>query len=423
MGPGKEGLRVSDIYREVRKMGTLEAAWRRVRTKGLQSTSNEIKAEVLSFDQSPYKGLASIQRSLREKTFSFAPQKGIAKKRPGKSARPIVIAPIENRIVQRAILDVLTEKCVAVKEVLSIPTSVGGIAGVDAAIALVSKAISDNARHYVRSDIPRFFTKINKPLIEEFILNSTGDENFTALFRSAVEVNLGNAAALGDAKKLFPTEDIGVAQGSALSPLIGNILLRDFDIQLNDAGRGVVCIRYIDDFVILAPTKGKALAAFRSACKILEKLQLEAYEPVPGSDKASEGSCAKGFDFLGCRIQPGLIQPSKYARENFIGKIQNILKEGRHAINCTRKGEARAGLGFAQTLCYLDRVIKGWGDAYSFSNGRQVFEALDHRIDQEVEVFLNDVRRHMQNSDSILHRRILGIHALKDTKQRELFRS
>ena len=79
----------------------LESAWRRVRTRGLLSASKEIRAEVVAFDDHPIGRLRSIQDRLKAKTFRFALQKGIAKARPGKSPRPIVIAPIENRIVQR----------------------------------------------------------------------------------------------------------------------------------------------------------------------------------------------------------------------------------------------------------------------------------------------------------------------------------
>jgi retron-type reverse transcriptase len=407
-----------ELYSEVRRMRVLESAWRRVRTRGLLSASKEIRAEVVAFDDHSIGRLRSIQDRLKAKTFRFALQKGIAKARPGKSPRPIVIAPIENRIVQRAILDTLVSKCRAVRDVLEIPTSVGGIKGVDEAIAMVAKAIADGATWCVRSDIPQFFTKIPKSTTAAFIGDATQDDDFTALFQAAVDVELANGEALGEEFKLFPTADIGVAQGSALSPLIGNILLRDFDQQLN--GRGVTCIRYIDDFVLLAPTRDKALAAFRSARKILAGFGLDAYDPAERPDKASEGPCADGFDFLGCHIQPGLIQPSDTARNAILTRVRTILADGRHAVSLVQTDKARVGQRFAQTLALLDRVVKGWGDAFSFSTGRQVFEALDRRIDVEIDAFVRDVRRHLKSADPTVRRRIIGVHALVDTPSRPL---
>jgi hypothetical protein len=289
---------------------------------------------------------------------------------------------------------------------------------VDKAISMVTKAIAEGATWNVRSDIPKFFTKIPKDTIGAFIGKATLDEDFTTLFQEAVAVDLGNAKYLGEEFKLFPTADIGVAQGSALSPLIGNILLRDFDRQLN--GRGVTCIRYIDDFAILAPTRAAALAAFQSARKILGGLGLEAYDPADRPDKASTGPCADGFDFLGCHIQPGLIQPSNAARNAILARVRAILADGRHAICSVQADKAQSGQRFAQTLALLDRVVKGWGDAFSFSTGRQLFETLDRRIDTEIETFVRDTRRRLKVADPTVRRRIIGVHALTDTPLRPL---
>lgn len=409
---------MAELYKEVRKTRTLEAAWRRVRSRGLASASKEIRAEVAQFDEFPSRNLRKIQDRLRTNTFSFAPQKGVVAARPGKSSRPIVISPINNRIVQRAILDTLVENCGAVREILDIPTSVGGIDGVDVAISKVSNAIAEGAAWCVRSDIPQFFTKVPKENIRRFIRDATIDDDFSRLFHAAVEVDLANSASLGEERHLFPTSDIGVAQGSALSPLVGNILLSDFDRQLN--GRNVTCIRYIDDFVILAPTRASAVAAFASARNLLHDLGLDAYDPASRPDKASMGRCADGFDFLGCHIQPGLIQPSAAARKAILARIKEILSDGRLAVSLVRADKATSGQRVAQTLVLLDRVIKGWGDAFSFSTGRHVFEALDRQIDAEIHSFLRDIRRYLKTADPTIRRRIQGVHALTDTIARPL---
>ena len=66
---------------------------------------------------------------------------------------------------------------------------------------------------------------------------------------------------------LFPNETIGVAQGSALSALAGNIALREFDAEMNS--RGLVCVRYIDDFMLLGGSKLSSVRAriFESPAK------------------------------------------------------------------------------------------------------------------------------------------------------------
>lgn len=55
----------------------------------------------------PEPRLDRISRALRKGEFSFAPQRGVPIKKSSGKYRGIVVGPIGNRIVQRAILDVL----------------------------------------------------------------------------------------------------------------------------------------------------------------------------------------------------------------------------------------------------------------------------------------------------------------------------
>lgn len=91
--------------------------------------------------------------------------------KPGKTPRPIVIASLTSRIVQRAILDVcqsdkpsIQKKLGLLPSLLQTPTSVGGLPnkGVKTAIEIIERARLGGATHYVRSDIQAFFTRISK---------------------------------------------------------------------------------------------------------------------------------------------------------------------------------------------------------------------------------------------------------------------
>jgi len=409
---------MGDLYTKVSRHGTLEKAWRHVRSRGLSSTSSEIRAEVQDFDLHIGKNLHSLQQRLVKHSFKFAPQIGVAKERKGKSARPIVISPVENRIVQRAILNVLS-KVPAVEEVLGIPTSVGGIEGVDRAIALAVEAMRDGAKWYIRSDIPGFFTKIPKARILEFIRAiPEADEHFVKLFEAAMAVDLANAETLGKDALLFPTEEEGVAQGSALSPLIGNILLREFDRALND--RGITCIRYIDDFLILGPSKKAVEKAFAQAKVMLAEYGMDAYDPSSHPEKAAMGEVLEGFDFLGCHVQPGLVMPSKEARTKLLKKVRQICRDGERTMKEAREHGNARGQRYAQTLVMLDRTIKGWGDSFAFCNAEQVFQALDKKIDHEINKFRAVANTLARKQTPLVRRWILGVHALQDTHHKPL---
>ncbi len=411
----------SKLCLSVRRISTLEAAWRHVRTRGLSSSNEDIQIETRRFDQNAVQNLRAIHETLRHKTFSFSPQKGVVKKRSKKAGRPIVVSPIPNRIVQRAILTV-SEDITAIRDVLNVPTSFGGITGADTAIALVIEKISSGATWFIRSDIPNFFSHIPKRLIVEFIRKATNDEQFVELFERAITVELANAAALKEQNlyEIFPIGPIGVAQGSALSPLVGNILLRDFDSSMN--GLGISCIRYIDDFIILGPSKHKVDTAFKSAKRKLAELGLDAYDPEVNPEKAERGLCVSGFDFLGCHISNTRIIPCKKARQAILTKIESVYEDGKRAIAFANRGKKPGALSqrFAQSHAKVDRIVKGWGESFAFCNDRRPVLELDKRISEVVKDFNTKVRQIMRGADSATMRRTIGVTLLEDIRSKPL---
>ena len=154
--------RSRDLYRDVRRMAVLVNAWKRVRENGLASKRPQTVDEIKAFDRESHRLLPSIQSHLQKNRFAFAPQVGVLLPRPGKKPRPIVIAAVTNRIVQRAILDVL-QTTDEICELLTTPTSFGGIAerGRENALALAYREIgSGRARYCLRSDIKDFGSSV-----------------------------------------------------------------------------------------------------------------------------------------------------------------------------------------------------------------------------------------------------------------------
>jgi retron-type reverse transcriptase len=66
----------------------------------------------------------------------------------------------------------------------------------------------------------------------------------------------------------------GVLQGSPLSPLLANVYLHPFDMQLTSAGHQMA--RFADDWVILCQTQEKAELAYNDALRSLGRLHLKA---------------------------------------------------------------------------------------------------------------------------------------------------
>ncbi|MDY1019525.1 reverse transcriptase domain-containing protein [Pseudomonas coleopterorum] len=396
-------------------MESLHSAWRKVKSSALTSSSESIRNEAKDFESRLPKSLSDIQRALSKKTFTFQQQTGVAKTKANGNSRPIVLSPIPNRIVQRALLDVMQSRIKFVKEALATPTSYGGIQNKRVAMAVTDakQAISKGAAFHTRSDIAEFFTRIDKARVMALVVPHIKCPDTVALFQAAITTDLANIDVLRrqGLDDIFPLGVEGVAQGSPLSPLIANLYLHDFDKTMNDGE--VICLRYIDDFLILGKDMGCVDRAFNKAQSELKKLSLHAYQPSATSDKASRGLTADGFDFLGCFVSAGLVQPSKTTRERFKKRIKADLDASIRVMKYSVEAGVISPKGtYSGALQNLDRVILGWGKAFSFCSNGQWIKGLDDFITGALAQYEVEKTNLFQRSSGTDQRRMLGVRLL-----------
>lgn len=409
----------SSLIKKVRSVRHLERAWRVIEENARSSKSEDVKNEIKAFKENSSSNLKSISGRLVKGTFKFPSAKGlpIAKidsngKKSKSKFRPIVLASVESRIVQRAILDVLLEVPALQKYVLT-PHSFGGIrkssddghAAVPAAIKEVLNSIGAGAKYVASADIRSFFTRISKTAVTKIVSSAVQDDQFMALFSKAINVELSNMAELREKADAFPIGDIGVAQGNCLSPLIGNIILFEFDKQMNtDDCR---CIRYVDDFIILAPTKAAARARMNESVSILAGYGMElskeksSKEPVPTTG---------GFEFLGIELNNGFIRPASKAQAKYLNSLRSIFEESAKAIRQYSAGsEFFPPNSLIGTLRRIDGMSQGWAKHYRFCNDRKTFEHLDSKISEMIGPFIGNYSNAIQKLDEKYRRVVLGV--------------
>lgn len=414
----------SPLCRVVRGIPTLWGAWISIRSKAIQSPNRKTAQDARRIDQNPQGTLRRIQEELRSGVFEFAPQKGVLKRRDGKKPRPLVISPVVNRIVQRAILDTIQSKKPSIKNrlgsisiVLDTPTSVGGIPGKGSgdAVRLIRKAIECGASHFIRSDIRDFFTRVQTRKLIETIREITGDGEFADLIRRGLSVELENAddPIVSEWRSLFPDGTTGVPQGSSLSAFCANFVLRDFDTALNQ--NGTVMVRYIDDFVILGPSDTSVQAAWSLAISILDGLKLEFHEPVPRGDKASLGAIGDGFEFLSYRFRGRQVGLSRKAKSSLIANVDMVISSGKRSIGKSLSQPRRAETRFAQVLVDIDRRVRGWGDSFREVDQRLEFKQLDDKISERIKGFVGWYSQHTKSRPPEEKMRALGVALLHDT--------
>ena len=91
---------------------------------------------------------------------------------------------------------------------------------------------------------------------------------------------------------LYEDVERGISLGYPLSPLMGAFYLMLLDERMELTG--LPYARFMDDWVILAPTRWKLRAAIRLVKETLAELKVE-----QNPDKTFIGRISRGFDFLG----------------------------------------------------------------------------------------------------------------------------
>lgn len=396
------------LFQDVRSEQNLFSAWRHVRRSALNSSNNEIKGFAAEFEHEHQRHLKRIARQLRLDTFEFDEVKGVLKDKrkriaARKDPRPIAIATIKNRVAQRAILQVLQPR--RAQDTRNINTryvpiedrrlgklnlvnrshyGVGGLmrpfGGVQPAIDLIMAAMSDGAVRYYQSDIKAFFTKIPTDVVVDTVRRETGDEALTSLFAKGLEVHLKNKDELLSYAKLFPSNGLGVAQGSSLSAFAGNVLLYDFDHKLNQMN--VTAVRYIDDVLIVSDSDSSLDEAIAFSESYLSSLGFSLYPPAPGSDKASRGNCSDAFTFLGCKIQPNRCVPSKQSISKLTAEVSETISASKRCIKrlISDGKPLDPKLSRSAVLQTLGKKIYGWQKSFAFCTDAQEFKRLDATV-------------------------------------------
>ncbi len=114
----------------------------------------------------------------------------------------------------------------------------------------------------------------------------------------------------------------GITLGSPLSPVIGAFFLTELDEQLS--ATGLFWRRYMDDIVVLAPTRWKLRGVVKRVHQMLMTIGLQMHP-----DKTFIGRVDKGFDFLGYHIQPTGLSVAKQTLDKFRAHMLRLYEQER----------------------------------------------------------------------------------------------
>ena len=304
------------LYDKVYAPRNLEQAWKRVRSnKGAAGCDGQTVAQ---FARHAQENLARLHEQLRTKTYRPQAVKRVEIPKAGGGKRALGIPTVRDRIVQQAVLQILSP----IFEEQFSPRSHGFRSGrgCETALDVVDRALRHGYEFVVDADISQFFDNVDHELLLDQMNEQVADGSVLKLVRAFLKsgVLMGGDWA--------PTE-VGTPQGGPLSPLLANIYLHPFDVAMQAAGFGVV--RYADDFVIFVRSSEAASKALETAREVLWGLKLRLHP-----EKTRIAAIDEGFDFLGyhyVRDKRGRVQKvvSRKSRRRFRERIRELTR--RHA--------------------------------------------------------------------------------------------
>ena len=112
----------------------------------------------------------------------------------------------------------------------------------------------------------------------------------------------------------------GIPLGCSLSPLMGAVYLKPLDEAMEKTG--LFYARFMDDWVVLAPTRLKLRKVARIINQVLNQLKVWQHP-----EKTFVGRVAKGFDFLGYHLAPNGLSMANKTRQNFVSRVSRLYEQ------------------------------------------------------------------------------------------------
>jgi group II intron reverse transcriptase/maturase len=209
-----------------------------------------------SYKQNLEVNLAELHSRVHRGTYRALPSRRRYIPKPDGRQRPLGIAALEDKIVQRAVVEVLN----AIYEEDFLGYSYGfrpGRGQHDALDALAVGITRTKVNWIVDADIAGFFDAVSHEWLMRFVEHRIGDRRINRLIRKWLK------AGVMEEGNLVPTET-GTPQGAVASPLLANIYLHYvFDLwadrwRKRHARGQVIIVRYADDIVMGFEHEGEA---------------------------------------------------------------------------------------------------------------------------------------------------------------------
>jgi group II intron reverse transcriptase/maturase len=304
--------------------------------------------------------------------------------KPDGKQRPLAIAALEDKIVQRAVVEVLN----AIYEEEFLGFSYGFRPGRGAHDALDALAVGISSRKVswiLDADIRSFFDTVNQEWLIRFVKHRIGDPRIVRLIRKWLKAGIQEDG-------IVSVSDRGTGQGSVISPLLANIYLH-YVLDLwaerwrrREATGDMIIVRYADDIIVGFERETDArrfLEAMRERFESFslslhpDKTRLIEFGRFAAADRKRRGQGKpETFNFLGFTFICGKSRRGKFLirrksrQDRMRAKLKDIKRQLRERMHQPIPAQGK----------WLKQVINGYFNYHAVPTNSRALGVFRHRI-------------------------------------------
>lgn len=247
-----------DILGKILDKDNLNRAYKRVKAnKGAPGVDGMTIEEVPPWRKEHNHEL--VER-IRKGKYSPSPVRRVEIPKPDGGMRKLGIPTVVDRIIGQA----MAQQLMPIYEPLFSDNSFGYRPGRGAkdAIQRIKGYAEQGYTKAVELDLSKYFDTLNHTILLNLLRKQIKDERVIQMVKRYLKSGVMENGVVTE------TEE-GSPQGGNLSPLLANVYLNEFDWEFSK--RGVPCIRYADDIVLLARSERAAERLLETSTKYLEE--------------------------------------------------------------------------------------------------------------------------------------------------------
>ena len=344
--------------------------------------------------------LHDLHRRVHTGAYRATPVRRVNIDKPDGGTRPLGVAALEDKIVQKAVVEVILTP-IYEEEFLGLSYGFRPGRGAHDALDALAYAIEGRKVNWILdADIRGYFDSISRDWLARFLEHRIGDRRVLRLIAKWLR-----AGVLEEGRQIDTGR--GTAQGSVISPILANIYLHyvlDLWVtkkwRLQEARGDVIIVRYADDYVVGFEHRGDAEHFLGDLKERFRRFELELHPEktrlIEFGRYAERNRRARGegspetFDFLGF---------THYCRKTRKGRFGLGRKPVAKRMNRTlkrigRELRRRMHDDVMNTGRWLGRVVRGWLNYYAVPTSYPHLSKFVRRLRR---IWIRVLRRRSQN--------------------------